>query len=219
MTIDDHDTLLKRQKMINEQLVVRGITNSLVLESFKVVPRHFFVPDRFKSYAYADSPLSIGEGQTISQPYMVALMSQAAQLHAQSKVLEIGTGSGYAAAILSRIASEVYTIERLPSLASSAQERFKQLGYTNIITRIGDGTLGWEEYKPFDAILVTAGAPVAPESLLDQLNLYGRLIIPVGDLFMQELRCYQKMDDGSFKMEIIERVRFVPLIGSEGWIL
>ncbi len=217
MTLDDHDTAFKRQKMIDEQLVVRGITNSLVLESFKTVPRHFFVPDRLKSYAYADTPLAIGEGQTISQPYIVALMTQTAQLNANSKVLEIGTGSGYAAAILSRIAAEVYTIERLPSLAHMAQKRFQKLGYTNIVTRIGDGTRGWEECKPFDAILVTAGAPVAPESLLSQLNVHGRLVIPVGDLVMQELRCYQKVDDRSFKLEVIERVRFVPLIGSEGW--
>ncbi|CUI17699.1 protein-L-isoaspartate O-methyltransferase [Candidatus Protochlamydia naegleriophila] len=217
MTLDDHDTAFKRQKMIDEQLVVRGITNSLVLESFKTVPRHFFVPDRLKSYAYADTPLAIGEGQTISQPYIVALMTQTAQLNATSKVLEIGTGSGYAAAILSRIAAEVYTIERLPSLAYMAQERFQKLGYMNIVTRIGDGTMGWEECKPFDAILVTAGAPVATESLLSQLNVHGRLVIPVGDLVMQELRCYQKVDDRSFKLEVIERVRFVPLIGSEGW--
>lgn len=144
-------------------------------------------------------------------------MAQLANLAKQSHVLEIGTGSGYAAAILSRIVADVYTIERLEPLAQEAQERFKQLGYANIHVKIGDGTLGWPEKGPFDAIIVTAGAPVVPEALLSELNTHGRLIIPVGSNWIQELRCYTKMPDNSYKQESIEWVRFVPLIGEQGW--
>ncbi len=207
----------KSQKMVQDQLMTRGIKDQLVLESFLKVPRHEFVPPSLQAFAYEDTPLPIGEEQTISQPFIVALMAQVAHLTTQSKVLEIGTGSGYGAAIIAAIAAEVYTIERLPGLAELAQERFKRLNYQNITVKIGDGSLGWPEKAPFDAILVTAGAPIVPEALLDQLKERGHLVIPVGNHLMQELRCYRKTGEKTYMTEIIEWVRFVPLLGEQGW--
>lgn len=207
----------KRRMMVEEQLIPRGIKDKLVLSSFLEVPRHLFVPPALSAYAYADSPLPIGEGQTISQPYIVALMSQEAALTSSSRVLEIGTGSGYAAAILAQVVAEVYTIERLPDLAHAAKERFQQLSYQNIYVKIGDGCLGWPEKGPFDAILVTAGAPLVPEALTNQLKEEGRLIIPVGDRWIQELRCYRKKSGIAYMYDCVEWVRFVPLIGEQGW--
>lgn len=206
-----------RQKMVDKQVKKRGIQDELVIESLLKVPRHLFVPSYLQSYAYDDTPLPIEEGQTISQPFIVALMTQLAHLNKQSHVLEIGTGSGYSTAILSRIVSHVYTVERLLSLAKEASDRFSDLKYDNIQIKVGDGTLGWPEKGPFDAIIVTAGAPVVPDALLNQLNVLGRLIIPVGSNWIQELRCYTKLEDHSFKQESIEWVRFVPLIGEQGW--
>ena len=204
-------------RMVEDQLKRRGINDPLTLRSMLEVPRHMFVPPELIEYAYEDGPLPIGENQTISQPYIVALMTQAAELDPNCKVLEIGTGSGYAAAILSRICKDVYSIERISSLAKRAQAVFKELGYDNIQVLVGDGTLGWPEKGPFDAIIVTAGAPVVPESLRNQLKTGGRLVIPVGDAISQELWRYRRGADGKFTQELLEYVRFVPLIGKEGW--
>lgn len=212
-----NDFLSQRLSMIEDQIRRRGVNDPATLSAMLEVPREQFVPLNLQKYAYADSPLNIGSGQTISQPYIVALMTQAAQLKPEDRALDIGTGSGYAAAILSRIVKDVYSIERIPELTMRAESVVKQLGYNNIYFKVGDGTLGWPEKAPFDAILVTAGAPVVPESLLDQLNIGGRVIIPVGDTFSQELLRLKKTPKGDFTKEILEFVRFVPLIGKQGW--
>ena len=214
--MDSRESIL-RKRMVDEQIKPRGIHDSATIKSMLEVPRHAFVPVELLPMAYNDGPLPIGDGQTISQPYIVALMTQAAELKPDSSVLDIGTGSGYAAAVLSRIVKEVCTIERIGSLSQNAEAKFKELGYSNIHTKVGDGTLGWSEKAPFDAIIVTAGAPVIPESLLGQLKVGGRLIIPVGDAFSQQLLRYRKGADNKFTREILEYVRFVPLIGKEGW--
>ena len=205
------------KKMVEQQIRRRGVKDPATLKAMLEVPRHAFVPVSSQIYAYADAPLPIGQGQTISQPYIVALMTEAAELTPDASVLEIGTGSGYAAAILSRMVNEVYTIERIASLASKAEEIFKNLQYQNIQVKVGDGTLGWKEKAPFDAILVTAGAPVVPESFLDQLKLSGRVIIPVGDAISQQLIRLRKTPENTYTREILESVRFVPLIGEQGW--
>jgi protein-L-isoaspartate(D-aspartate) O-methyltransferase len=212
----DEGYALLRRGMVERQLRWRGIKDEKVLSSMESVPRHLFVPLSLEGYAYEDSPLPIEEGQTISQPYIVALMIQAAEVTSESRVLEIGTGSGYAAAVLSRIVKEVYTVERIETLAVKAKERFASLNYENIFVKIGDGTLGWAEKGLFDAIIVTAGAPVVPHSLQDQLKSGGRLVVPVGNAFMQELKRYRK-GEGLLTAETLEFVRFVPLIGKEGW--
>lgn len=207
----------ERKRMVEQQLLRRGISDPSTLSSMLAVPRHDFVPVHLKGYAYNDGPLPIGEGQTISQPYIVALMTQSAELAPDAAVLEIGTGSGYAAAILSRIVKHVFTVERIPSLAHAAEICLHKLGYDNVEIKIGDGSLGWPEKGPFDAILVTAGAPVVPEALIKQLKEGGRLIIPVGDAYSQELLRVRKLPQGKISRETIEFVRFVPLIGEEGW--
>ncbi len=203
--------------MVDYQLKPRGIHDPLVLDSLARVPRHDFVPEALLPYAYEDGPLKIESGQTISQPYIVALMAQTAKIGPDSKVLEIGTGSGYGAAVLSLIARQVFTVERLPELCQTAKQRFIALGYDNIQVKEADGTLGWPEQGPFDAIIVTAAAPQAPPSLLKQLGPLGRLIIPLGTLFSQELVRIQKTSDVEFQREFLGPVRFVPLIGDEGW--
>lgn len=203
--------------MVREQLVPRGIRDAATLAAMETVPRHLFVPSDARSYAYSDGPLPIGEGQTISQPYIVALMTQAAELTPASIVLEIGTGSGYAAAVLSRIAQEVYTIERLPHLAERAEATLKEIEYQNVHIKVDDGTLGWAEKGPFDAIIVTAGAPTVPAAYVEQLKPSGRIIIPVGDSFAQHLLRLRKTKDNLYTQEILEYVRFVPLIGKNGW--
>ncbi|MCK8816795.1 protein-L-isoaspartate(D-aspartate) O-methyltransferase [Natroniella sulfidigena] len=208
----------KRKRMIREQLERRGIEQQAVLESMSEVPRHLFVPDKLKSKAYHDRPLPIREGQTISQPYIVALMIEALELVEDDRVLEIGTGSGYAAAVLAQIAEQVYTIERHQALAELARKRFEKLGYDNLEVKIGDGTEGWEEFGPYDGIIVAAGAPVIPESLTEQLEIGGRLVIPVGDRDLQELLVLTKQSNGELKKESIAGVRFVPLVGEEGWV-
>lgn len=208
-----------RERMVDEQLVPRGIRDPSTLASMREVPRHLFVPDEMHFAAYDDSPMPIGSGQTISQPYIVALMTEAAEIGSLSEVLEIGTGSGYAAAVLSRMAKQVYTVERIGQLAAQAKLCFSELNYDNIQVKIGDGSLGWLEHSPYDAILVTAGAPVAPKSLLHQLKPSGRLIIPVGEASHQRLVRYRKISDEEFEEETLELVRFVPLIGEEGWSL
>ncbi len=207
----------QRQQMVKEQLMPRGIFDPLVLKSFAKVEREYFIPEDEKSYAYEDGPLPIGEGQTISQPYIVALMTQAAELDEDSIVLEIGTGSGYQAAILSHICRQVYTIERFPDLAESAKKCFQHFGYTNIKSRVGDGTHGWQEHAPYDAIITTAAAPDIPKSLAEQLKIGGRLLIPIGDPLSQKLEKVTRLSEEEFEREVIEYVRFVPLIGEEGW--
>ncbi|OPX84246.1 MAG: Protein-L-isoaspartate O-methyltransferase [Pelotomaculum sp. PtaB.Bin104] len=193
----------ERERMVKEQLIPRGITNQAVLESMLTVPRHCFVSKQFQAAAYDDCPLPIIAGQTISQPYIVALMAEALKPAKTAKILEIGTGSGYAAAVLSRVATTVYTIERHEVLASDAQTRIKALKYDNIHLRTGDGTKGWPEEAPFDGILVSAGAPTIPQSLVDQLKPGGRIVIPVGDKITQELLILHKNADGKTTMENI----------------
>lgn len=213
---EDQEALLRRE-MVENQLERRGITDRYTLDAMMHVPRHHFVPSSMQVHAYVDSPLVIGKGQTISQPYIVALMTQSAECDPSSKVLDIGTGSGYAAAVFAHFCHEVYSIERIPQLAEEAKERFQTLNYDNIHVKIGDGTLGWEEHAPYDAIVVTAGAPVLPQSLVGQLKDGGKLIIPVGDSTFQKLVRYRKQEDGTLSEEVLEYVRFVPLIGEEGW--
>jgi len=205
-----------RERMIEEQLVPRGISDPRVLEAMRQVPRHLFVEDAMQAHAYGDFPLPIGSGQTISQPYIVALMTEALQLKGTERVLEIGTGSGYQAAILSRLCLRVYTIERIDALVGRARRVFDRLRYHNIVSRIDDGTEGWSAEAPFDGILVTAGGPRIPDPLLAQLADPGRLVIPVGDQGVQDLQLVEKRD-GGLTVRTIEQVRFVDLIGAYGW--
>lgn len=202
--------------MVEEQLVSRGIKDERVLSAFLEVPRHKFVEEYLKYKAYDDYPLSIGYGQTISQPYMVALMTEALAPSPQDKILEIGTGSGYQAAILSRLCSTVYSIERVSTLASRARKTLDELGYFNIHTRIGDGTFGLPQDAPYDGIIVTAGAPHVPEALIGQLKEDGRLVIPVGDQSIQDLKRITRTKDG-IREESLGGCRFVKLIGKNGW--
>ncbi|MDY0350668.1 MAG: protein-L-isoaspartate(D-aspartate) O-methyltransferase [Desulfobulbaceae bacterium] len=207
---------INRERMVEEQLIPRGIHDEATLRAMRTVPRHLFVDDAMASAAYGDHPLPIGSGQTISQPYIVALMTQALALKGHERVLEIGTGSGYQAAVLSRICRKVYTIERIDALLVRARKVFDRLHYHNIISRIDDGTAGWPDEAPFDGILVTAGGPKIPEPLIEQLADPGRLVIPVGDQFLQELQLLEKTK-GEIKVRTIEYVRFVNLIGTHGW--
>jgi protein-L-isoaspartate(D-aspartate) O-methyltransferase len=202
--------------MVEDQLIRRGIHDPKTLEAMRQVPRHLFVEDALQNQAYADFPLPIGKGQTISQPFIVALMTQALGLQGHESVLEIGTGSGYQAAILSLICEKVYTVERIDTLLVNARSIFDKLHYLNILTKLDDGTNGWPEYAPYDVIIVTAGGPKLPEPLLDQLTDPGRLVIPVGDQGVQNLQLITKKD-GSIAEKTIEYVRFVNLIGSHGW--
>lgn len=210
------DPVLARQTMVNEQLKTRGITDPRVLGAFLEVPRHKFVEEYLKYKAYDDYPLSIGFNQTISQPYMVALMTQALMPQDDHKVLEIGTGSGYQAAILSRVSRFVHSIERISALAARARKTHDELGFFNIHIRIGDGTMGLSKEAPFDGIIVTAGAPHVPDALIDQLAEGGKLIIPVGDQSLQDLKRFTKTTQG-VKEESLGGCRFVKLIGKNGW--
>jgi protein-L-isoaspartate(D-aspartate) O-methyltransferase len=205
-----------REWMVEEQLLPRGIHDPKTLAAMRKVPRHLFVEEALKNQAYGDFPLPIGRGQTISQPYIVALMTQALDLKGHESVLEIGTGSGYQAAILAQICAKVYTIERIDSLLVQARKVFDSLHYLNILTKLDDGTNGWSEYAPYDAIIVTAGGPRVPEPLLDQLADPGTLVIPVGDRGVQDLRRVTKKDE-QLTEKTIEFVRFVSLIGDHGW--
>jgi protein-L-isoaspartate(D-aspartate) O-methyltransferase len=207
---------VSRRKMVVEQLRARGIEKENVLAAFGKVARHLFVPGPNRMSAYADSPLSIGQGQTISQPYMVALMTEVLDLEGKEKVLEIGTGSGYQSAILCELADRVYTVEREPLLLNKARKVLSQIGYTNIKFKEGDGTLGWDEYKPYDAVMVTAAAPEIPASLLEQLKDNGKMVIPVGDRYSQVLRLIRKNRGRPLSKNICSCV-FVPLLGKEGW--
>jgi len=202
--------------MVARQLVRREIADQRVLEAFRIVPREAFVPADLAEYAYDDNPLPIGEGQTISQPYVVALMAEAARIGPEARVLEVGAGSGYAAAILSRLAKTVVTIERHEALAASARRALAGLGYANVTVIHGDGSRGVPEHAPYDAILVAAGAPAPPGSLKSQLADGGRLVIPVSVDSHQDLKVITRRGDG-FEEENLGAVRFVPLLGEEGW--
>ena len=205
-----------RERMVQEQLVRRGITDSGVLRAMSEVPRHLFVDDAMQAKAYGDYPLPIAGDQTISQPYIVAAMTQVLQLQGTEKVLEIGTGSGYQAAVLSRLCDKVYTVERINTLLAGARKVFDRLHYYNILARLDDGTLGWRENAPYDVIIVTAAGPQIPEPLIEQLADPGRMVIPVGERNVQELQ-YLTKKDGEITVQRLESVRFVSLIGEHGW--
>ncbi len=212
------DLAKQRAYMVKHHIESRGVRSPLVLEAMGAVPREEFLPSHLREYAYEDTPLPIGEEQTISQPYIVAFMTEALGLSGGERVLEIGAGSGYAAAILSRIAREVYTVERIGELAAKASQKLSDLGYKNVHVLHGDGTRGWDEHAPYDAIIVAAGGPKVPPSLKAQLAIGGRLVIPVGaDPKVQELVRVTRLSEDEFKTEDIADVRFVPLLGEEGW--
>jgi len=211
---DDTDFLDQRTAMVKSQIVERGIKDTRVIRAMMSVPRHKFVPDKYIASAYDDRPLPIGYGQTISQPYIVAYMTEVLNLNKTSKVLEVGTGSGFQAAILSPIVKQVYTIEIIPELATSASFRLKNLGYDNVEVGIGDGYYGWNKHAPFDAIIVTAAAGHIPPPLLAQLKNNGRMVIPVGGSFMvQNLIMINKDKEGNITTRNLLPVRFVPLTG------
>ncbi len=207
----------RRRRMVTEQLRRRGISEPSVLAAFANVPREEFVAADQREHAYEDGPLGIGYGQTISQPYVVAITVDALALRGHERVLEIGTGSGYAAAILSRLAREVHTVERLEQLAHSAAERLARLGYDNVRVHHADGSLGWPEAAPYDAIAVAAGAPAPPQPLLDQLAIGGRLVLPTGSERDQRLVRITRRDETSYVEDDLGAVRFVPLLGEAGW--
>ncbi|MDX2415700.1 MAG: protein-L-isoaspartate(D-aspartate) O-methyltransferase [Bacteroidales bacterium] len=210
-----HDFARLRTEMVKSQIAARGITDIKVLEAFRSVERHLFVPEKLKSLAYGDYPLSIGEGQTISQPYIVALMTDLLKPDKESRVLEVGTGSGYQAAILGELVAEVYTIEIVESLHIRAEKLLEDLEYNNIYCRFGDGYKGWEARAPFDAIIVTCAPSEVPESLTEQLAEGGRMIIPVGGRFVQELVLLIKKK-GKLKQQSVASVLFVPMLRDDG---
>lgn len=215
-----NDLAMRRRRMVAEQIYARGVRDERVLDAMEKVPREVFVPERFGMSAYDDSPLPIADGQTISQPYIVAYMIEALALKGGEKVLEVGAGSGYAAAVLAEIAGQVFTIERIGQLAETAAAHLADAGYRNVHVLHADGTRGWLDEAPFDAILVSAGAPSVPESLKSQLKPGGRMVVPVGsDVRAQELVRVTRREKGQFDREDLADVRFVPLIGEEGWEL
>ncbi|MBI4341804.1 MAG: protein-L-isoaspartate(D-aspartate) O-methyltransferase [Candidatus Omnitrophica bacterium] len=205
-----------RARMVDEQLRRRGLTDPRLLAAFRKVPRHLFVPEELREEAYADHPLPIGGGQTISQPYIAALMTSQLNLQGHERVLEVGTGSGYQAAILAELALEVFSVERIPDLLLTAQERLTALGYLNVHLATSNGSLGWPEHAPYDAILVTAAAPNVPQPLLDQLADRGRMVIPIGPPAHQMLHRIHKQDQ-RLRREAIASCVFVPLVGAHGW--
>lgn len=207
---------IQRKDMVKYQIRSRGVKDSRVLQVMSEIPREIFVPDSLKDEAYADKPLPIGKGQTISQPYIVALMTELLKLKGNEKVLEIGTGSGYQAAILAKLAKEVYTIDRIPELVENAQKHIKELNIKNVIFKVGDGTLGLPEFAPFDRIIVTAAAPKVPQALKDQLADRGIMVIPVGSHYFQTLKVIKKQKEKIIEEDSIDCV-FVPLIGEQGW--
>ena len=217
-TRSDRDLREVKERMVSEHLVARGIHDKAVLRAMREVPREAFLPPALAGLAYEDGPLPIESGQTISQPYIVAFMIEALELQGTEQVLEIGTGSGYAAAVLSRCAAGVFTVERIAGLAESARSRLQELGFSNVTVQLGDGTLGWPEHAPYDAIVVTAGAPDLPAPLLSQLAVGGRLVIPVGPTqHLQTLVRVRREGEHEFRREELCPVRFVPLIGEQGW--
>jgi protein-L-isoaspartate(D-aspartate) O-methyltransferase len=211
-----HDLKLARERMVKNQLMARGIKDERVLQAMGKVPRHLFIQEALAGEAYNDHPVPIGEKQTISQPYIVALMTEALELKGSENTLEIGTGSGYQTAILAELSSRVYTIERIKSLLVKARKLLAKLNYNNILFKAFDGTLGWKEYAPFDAIMVTAGSPNVPEPLKEQMADNGRMIIPVGDRYTQELMKITRKGD-NFEQAGLGGCRFVNLIGLHGW--
>jgi protein-L-isoaspartate(D-aspartate) O-methyltransferase len=216
MSEEEADLARERKEMVRRQIKGRRIQDELVLEAMRTVPRHRFVPPYVRGSAYRDAPLPIGEGQTISQPYVVAFMTEALQLSGGEKVLEIGTGSGYQAAVLALIAGEVISVERLPRLAEEARRTLAELGYDNVRVVVGDGTQGWPEEAPYDAIMVTAASPEVPAPLLQQLADGGRLVAPVGPRHTQQLVRVRREGE-EFRREDLLGVAFVPLIGEHGW--
>lgn len=213
--VDYKDLEKERKAMVVEQIEKRGVKDKRVLKVMGKVSRHEFVPEKYRAFAYEDSPLPIGEGQTISQPYIVALMTECLNLEGEEKILEVGTGSGYQAAILSEMAKEVYTIEIVEPLAERAEELLKKLGYRNVKVKCGDGYLGWEEYAPFDGIIVTCAPEHIPQPLIDQLAEGGRMVIPVGETqFPQVLKLVEKRE-GKVTIRNVIPVRFVPMTGDE----
>lgn len=206
----------KRHEMVRQQIEARGITDSNVLAALRKVPRHLFVGEALRDQAYGDFPLPIGEQQTISQPFIVAEMTQALELTQNDRVLEIGTGSGYQAAILAQIVYRIYTLERIRTLFVQARRLLDQLNYHNIVMRCADGTKGWKDESPFNAIMVTAGAPTIPEVLIEQLAEGGRLVVPVGDQHSQDLIKITK-DQGEIHQTNLGGCRFVKLVGEHGW--
>lgn len=213
---EEHEFEVLRQAMVDWQLRRRGIRDEAVLNAMEEVPRHLFVPERLRSAAYEDCPLHIGHGQTISQPYMVARMTELLQVRPGSKILEIGTGSGYQAAVLAHMGAQVWTIERVPELAEKAARTLAELGFLAVHVIEGDGTLGWPEEAPYDGIIVTAAAPYVPDPLVNQLKVGGRLVIPVGGRDLQELRLVERTPDGVREQSVLD-CRFVPLIGEYGY--
>ncbi len=206
----------ERNRMVEEQIVGRGIRDERVLAAMRKVPRHEFMPEGMSVSAYSDNAMPIGEGQTISQPYMVALMTELLGLAGSERVLEIGTGSGYQAAVLAELCEKVYTVERIKTLAERARTTLDRLGCRNVAVKVYDGTYGWKEMSPFDAIIVTAAAPEVPAALVDQLREGGRMVIPVGERFSQTLYKVVKTREGIVTTRSIPCV-FVPLIGNFGW--
>jgi protein-L-isoaspartate(D-aspartate) O-methyltransferase len=211
-----HDFARARERMVRDQLSARGIKDERLLKVMGKIPRHLFIEEALADEAYDDHPVPIGEQQTISQPYIVALMTEALELTGKENTLEIGTGSGYQTAILAELSKSVYTIERIESLLVKARKILAELGYDNIVFKLFDGTVGWEEYAPFDTVMVTAGAPSVPNPLVEQLADNGRMIIPVGDRYSQELiKVIRK--GKTLKQESLGGCRFVSLIGVYGW--
>jgi len=208
----------KRERMVANQIERRGLHDPAVLAAMREVPREAFVSEKHQEQAYDDGPLPILEGQTISQPYVVALMIEALELKPEERVLEIGTGSGYAAAVLSRIAATVYTVERFEALVEYARANLSLAGYHNVFVHHGDGTLGWPEHAPYDAIIAAAGGPKIPGALEEQLAVGGRLVMPVGSAQRaQQLVKLTRLSEGKYKKRKMSHVRFVPLIGEQGW--
>ena len=206
----------ERRRMVDDQIIGRGIKDERVLAAMRRVPRHEFLPEAIRGMAYADNALPIGEGQTMSQPYMVAIMTELLGLTSTERVLEIGTGSGYQAAVLAELCIKVYTVERIKTIAEKARATLDRLGYQNVAIKVYDGTYGWKEMAPFDAIMVTAGAPEIPAPLVEQLKDGGRMVIPVGERFGQSLLKVVKIAEGTVTSRSIPCV-FVPLIGNHGW--
>jgi protein-L-isoaspartate(D-aspartate) O-methyltransferase len=207
----------QRSAMVRHQLLGRGVVDTAVLDAFRVVPRELFVPPAQRARAFEDHPLPIGSGQTISQPYVVAFMAEALELRPTDHVLEVGAGSGYAAAIFSRLAHDVIAIERYPELGAAAAAVLAELGYNNVRIVAGDGSVGYPEEAPFDAICVSAGAPDVPPTLVEQLATGGRLVLPVGDADAQRLVRVRRLPDGRVRRDDLGSVRFVPLVGEQGW--
>lgn len=212
------DFSVARRRMVEQQIAARGITDQRVLAVMAAIPRHLFVEVGLQGHAYSDASLPIGEKQTISQPYMVAVMTAALELQGDERILEIGTGSGYQTAILSRLVKRVYSVERIGVLAGRARKVLDHLQMSNINIKISDGTIGWQDQAPFSGILVAAGSPDVPTSYLDQLEVGGKLVLPVGDQEQQILMRIIRQEDGTFKREQLLGCRFVPLIGEQGWL-